>query len=57
MMKNEKSMEEEIVNLRKSVEDIKIKKENLIVQITALLKEIYNNEIDIRFLNSDDFFF
>ena len=57
MMKNEKSMEEEIVNLRKSVEDIKIKKENLIIQITALLKEIYNDEIDIRFLNSDDFFF
>ena len=57
MMKNEKLMEEEIVNLRKSVEDIKIKKENLIVQITALLKEIYNDEIDIRFLNSDDFFF
>ena len=56
IMKNEKIMDEEISKLKKSLEEVRNQKENLNIKIILLLKEIYNNEVDIRFLNSDDFF-
>ena len=56
MMKNEKIMDEEIIILKKSLEEVRNQKDNLNIKIIILLKKIYNDEIDIRFLNSDDFF-
>ena len=56
MMKNEKIMDEEITKLKKSLEEVRGQKEKLNLKIILLLKEIYDDQIDIRFLNSDDFF-
>ena len=56
MMKNEKAMEEEILNLKKNLEECKEKKNNIMTNISNLLKIINDYEFDIQFLNSDDYF-
>ena len=56
MMKNEKNMEDEISILKKKVETIKKEKEEVSNKVVSILKEIYNEQIDISVLNSDDFF-
>ena len=56
MMKNEKNMEDEISILKKKVETIKKEKEEVSNKVVSILKEIYNEQIDISVLNSDEFF-
>ena len=55
-MKNEKNMEDEISILKKKVETIKKEKEEVSNKVVSILKEIYNEQIDISVLNSDEFF-
>ena len=56
MMKNEKIMEDEISFLKKEVEKIKKEKDNINQKMILTLKQIHNDEMEISFLNSDEFF-
>ena len=56
MMKNEKIMEDEISFLKKEVEKVKKEKDDISQKMILTLKQIHNDEMEISFLNSDEFF-
>ncbi len=56
MMKNEKIMEDEILYLKKEVEKLKKEKDDISQKMIYTLKQIHNDEMEISFLNSDEFF-
>ena len=56
MLKNEKAMEDEIIKLKKNLEDCKGRKLMVSNNIINTLKIIQDNEMDIKFLNSDEYF-
>ena len=55
-MKNEKIMEDEISFLKKEVEKVKKEKDDISQKMILTLKQIHNDEMEISFLNSDEFF-
>ena len=56
MLKNEKAMEDEISKLKKNLEDCKGRKLMVSSNIINTLKTIQDYEMDIKFLNSDEYF-
>ena len=56
MLKNEKAMEDEIIKLKKNLEDCKGRKLMVSNNIINTLKVIQDYEMDIKFLNSDEYF-
>ena len=56
MLKNEKAMEDEISKLKKNLEDCKGRKLMVSNNIINTLKVIQDYEMDIKFLNSDEYF-